>query len=258
MRERGDCTVLHEPFLNFYYAQRAGRALPLHELDKEDMPDDYPGVRDRLLAAADAGPVFFKDMSYYVVPSIFSDPGFSSRLINVFLIRDPRRSIASYYKLDPSFTLAEVGLEAQWAHSLISMRPAMCRLWSVLKTYRPTRAVRLKGFGTMLAWTTWTTPFNGNPDRSRRVGKESLVGMAMCWLQPASQLRKTIRKICSTQLRKRHLIYGNSFPIMRFTTKCWPTPFRAESKVAEKNGGERLRLGIDFGRSPLTLPSTSL
>ena len=116
MRERGDCAVLHEPFLNFYYAQRAGRALPLHEQDREDMPNDYPGVRDRLLDNANAGPLFFKDMSYYVVPLIFSDPGFSSRLINVFLIRDPRRSIASYYKLDPGFTLAEVGLEAQWKH----------------------------------------------------------------------------------------------------------------------------------------------
>jgi hypothetical protein len=60
--------------------------------------------------------VFFKDMSYYVVPQIFADPAFSRRLINTFLIRDPLRSIVSYYKLDPDVTMAEIGIDAQWQH----------------------------------------------------------------------------------------------------------------------------------------------
>lgn len=116
MRERGDCTVFHEPFLGYYYSRRAQRTLPLHRSEQEQMPDTYAGVCETLLAAGRSGPVFFKDMSYYVVPPILSDPSFCERLVNVFLIRDPRRSIASYYKLDPQMTLPEIGLEAQWQH----------------------------------------------------------------------------------------------------------------------------------------------
>lgn len=116
MRERGDCRVFHEPFLGYYYSRRTERALPLHHTDREQMPDTYEAVRDALLVAGRSGPVFFKDMSYYIVPPILSDPDFSERLVNVFLIRDPRRSIASYFKLDPLMTLPEIGLEAQWRH----------------------------------------------------------------------------------------------------------------------------------------------
>ena len=115
MRERGDCTVFHEPFLADYYLHRAIRQMPMLDEDATK-PQDYEAVRAMLLQAAGDTPVFFKDMSYYVVPRIFEDEGFARRLCNVFLIRDPRRSIASYYKLDPDLTLQEIGIEAQWQH----------------------------------------------------------------------------------------------------------------------------------------------
>lgn len=115
MRERGDCTVFHEPFLVDYYLHRAVRQMPMLDEDGAK-PQDYDEVRAMLLSSADDTPVFFKDMSYYVVPRIFEDERFARRLCNVFLIRDPRRSIASYYKLDPELTLQEIGLEAQWQH----------------------------------------------------------------------------------------------------------------------------------------------
>jgi len=115
MRERGDCTVFHEPFLVDYYLHRAVGEMTMLEEDKTK-PRDYEAVRAMLLGAADDGPVFFKDMSYYVVPRIFEDAAFARRMRNVFLIRDPRRSIASYYKLDPDFSSEEVGIEAQWQH----------------------------------------------------------------------------------------------------------------------------------------------
>ena len=113
MRERGDCTVFHEPFLVDYYLHRAVGEMVMLEEDNTK-PRDYEAVRAMLLDAAAAGPVFFKDMSYYVVPRIFEDAGFARRMRNVFLIRDPRCSIASYYKLDPAFSLEETGIEAQW------------------------------------------------------------------------------------------------------------------------------------------------
>ncbi len=125
MRERGDCRVLHEPFLVDYYLHRSMREMPMLDEDRAKAKD-YESVRAEILGAADAGPVFFKDMSYYVVPRIFEDAAFAARLCNVFLIRDPRLSIASYHKLDPDLTLAEVGIEAQWTH--------LCFLRDELKT----------------------------------------------------------------------------------------------------------------------------
>ena len=60
MRERGDCAVLHEPFLGYFYRRRAGRSLPLHLDEQENMPDTYEGVRAMVLEAGEAGPLFFK------------------------------------------------------------------------------------------------------------------------------------------------------------------------------------------------------
>jgi hypothetical protein len=55
-------------------------------------------------------------MSYYVLPRLLEDRALAERLTHTFLIRDPVKSILSYYKLDPDLTLEEVGLEAIWTH----------------------------------------------------------------------------------------------------------------------------------------------
>ncbi|MRX49380.1 hypothetical protein GI374_02745 [Paracoccus sp. S-4012] len=115
MRERGDLDCLHEPFMYDYYVHRARREMPHFEA-QDDHPTRYEDIRDMLLARAEAGPVFFKDMSYYVMPQILEDRAFGGRLRNAFLIRNPIASIASYYKLDPELTLEEIGLAAQWRH----------------------------------------------------------------------------------------------------------------------------------------------
>ena len=69
-----------------------------------------------MLERAEKAPVFAKDMSYYVIPEILEDLEFCRRVRHCFLIRNPLRSIMSYYKLDNSVTLAEIGIEAQWRH----------------------------------------------------------------------------------------------------------------------------------------------
>jgi len=115
MRGRGDCDCRHEPFLYDYYVARRVRPLPHFDPDP-DRPARYEEIRDDLLKAAERRPVFFKDMSYYVVPRLFDDPDFATGMVNVFLIRDPRRSILSYHRLDPGLTREEVGLEAQARH----------------------------------------------------------------------------------------------------------------------------------------------
>lgn len=115
MRQRGDMTVYHEPFMADYYTHRAARPFAMLETGGKTWVD-YPVMRDRIVQAATIRPVFFKDMSYYVLPRLPKDPEFAERCHNLFLIRDPRRTIASYWKKDPEFSLEEVGLEAQWHH----------------------------------------------------------------------------------------------------------------------------------------------
>lgn len=115
MRERGDLDCAHEPFMYDYYVHRAVREMPHFDV-QPDHPVSYIDIRNDLLRRAEAGPVFFKDMSYYVMPHLLEDAEFGAALTNIFLIRDPQAAIASYFKLDPEATLDEIGLEAQWAH----------------------------------------------------------------------------------------------------------------------------------------------
>ncbi len=115
MHERGDCKVFHEPFLAYHYLHQRADSMPM--LDTElAQPRDYTEIRQQLLEAGERLPVFFKDMSYFAIDALLQDEHFCRRLCNVFLIRDPRRSIASYYKLDATVSLTEIGLDAQWRH----------------------------------------------------------------------------------------------------------------------------------------------
>lgn len=115
MRERGDLDCHHEPFMYDYYVHRKVREMPHFEAEA-DRPLSYEAVRDMLLERAEVGPVFIKDMSYYVMPRILDDRLLAPRLVNCFLIRNPVASILSYFKLDPDVTCEEIGLEAQADH----------------------------------------------------------------------------------------------------------------------------------------------
>lgn len=115
MRERGDFDCLHEPFLHYYYLERSDKKLQFFESEQEH-PTSYAETRDMIFARAQQGPVFAKDMSYYVLPEILEDVEFCRRIRHCFLIRNPLRSIMSYYKLDNDVDLYEIGIEAQWQH----------------------------------------------------------------------------------------------------------------------------------------------
>lgn len=115
MRERGDFDCLHEPFLHYYYLERSGKPLP-HFDSEQEHPTSYAQTRDMILDRAEQAPVFAKDMSYYVIPELLEDHDFCRRVRHCFLIRNPLRSILSYYKLDNSVGLEEIGIEAQWQH----------------------------------------------------------------------------------------------------------------------------------------------
>lgn len=113
MVERGDLRALHEPFIYLYYVGDAKKSLA-HFEPLPSHPTSYAGIRRMILEAAEREPLFVKDMCYYVIDYVLDDADFLGRLKNTFLIRDPARSIASYYRLDPAFTVEEVGIEAQW------------------------------------------------------------------------------------------------------------------------------------------------
>lgn len=113
MRERGDLTCFHEPFMYYYYVHLGHRHFPHHEVDP-DHPTGFREIWRMLREAAESGPVFFKDMAYYVWPEMRNHPALARSIRHAFLIRDPRRSIPSYHRLDPEVTLDEIGLEAEW------------------------------------------------------------------------------------------------------------------------------------------------
>ena len=113
MRARGDLECLHEPFMYDYYINRSKRQMP-HFDAQDDHPRSYDQIRGMILAKAERGPVFFKDMAYYVVPHLLDDAEFAGRISHRFLVRDPRAAIVSYAKLDPQVTREEIGIEAQW------------------------------------------------------------------------------------------------------------------------------------------------
>lgn len=115
MRERGDFTCFHEPFMYLYYVGDAKKVMP-HFHVPDGTPTSYHDIRAMLITAARKGPVFFKDMSYYILDRMQEDSEFTDRITHTFLIRDPAKSIISYHKLDPDFSLEEVGIETQFHH----------------------------------------------------------------------------------------------------------------------------------------------
>lgn len=116
MRSRGDFDCLHEPFMYDYYVNRSRKEMP-HFNAIDGHPRSYEDIRRMIFTRAENGPVFFKDMSYYVVPHVLKDDAFLDRVTHSFLIRDPKASILSYARLDPGILLEEIGLEAQWRHA---------------------------------------------------------------------------------------------------------------------------------------------
>ena len=119
MRERGDLTCFHEPFMYDYYLNRSPRMMPKFD-PIPDQRRSYSETWEMVFEAAEAGPVFFKDMSYYHLPQLYDDPERSNRLINIFLIRDPRRVLASYDQKRRAPELSDIGIEQQAEQSSVA------------------------------------------------------------------------------------------------------------------------------------------
>jgi hypothetical protein len=107
MAERGDCTVLHEPFS---YLVMHGHT-------------DVGGTRARSgpelikLLLDLPGPVFMKETTGVRYPEFVATPDFLARtdflddVTHTFLIRDPRETIPSYLRLEPDAATERIGFE---------------------------------------------------------------------------------------------------------------------------------------------------
>lgn len=102
--ERGDHQVFDEPFsLRYYYSceRRSDRF-------DQTLPDsDLLSILARLRAAAQVGPVFVKDMAYYLDDVLGEE--LLAGFVNSFLVREPTAAIASFAREWPDLTEEEAG-----------------------------------------------------------------------------------------------------------------------------------------------------
>lgn len=99
MRERGDFTVLHEPFSHL--ANYGSTTIDGKEIHAE---------RELLeVLRTIPGPVFFKDTTDFHYLNLLQDTEFLGAATHTFLIRHPRQAIESHYALHPGLNRDEIG-----------------------------------------------------------------------------------------------------------------------------------------------------
>lgn len=111
MIERGDVTVLHEPFL----AIEQGEPVSLPAAGGATVR--VTSGPELVSALADPGrerPAFVKEVLDYRYDYVFAHPGELAWMTHVFLVRDPRPTISSHYAMKPAVTCPEIGYEWQW------------------------------------------------------------------------------------------------------------------------------------------------
>ena len=111
MAERGDVTVLHEPFL------------ALTQGETVRVPDPAGGtataasereLADCVAALRQVRPVFVKEVLDYRYDFVFGQPDEIAFMTHTFLVRDPRHAISSHYAVKPTVTCPEIGYEWLW------------------------------------------------------------------------------------------------------------------------------------------------
>jgi len=110
---RADTVVVDEPLYGYYLAS-TGIAHPGREEILRSMPVTWPEVIDNLADGelpAGKTVLYAKHMTHHLLSEVDRDRLAGMR--HAFLIRDPRRLLASYAKVRDTPTLADLGLEQQ-------------------------------------------------------------------------------------------------------------------------------------------------
>jgi hypothetical protein len=109
---RKDCVVIDEPFYAAYLAQ-TGLDHPGRVDILTSQPQGWRDVADALCVDEPAALYYQKHMTQHILPDM--DLSFTESFSNCFLIREPRRIIASYARVRAEFTLDELGFSQQAA-----------------------------------------------------------------------------------------------------------------------------------------------
>jgi hypothetical protein len=110
---RPDTVVVDEPLYGYYLAE-TGIAHPGRDEILESMPVAWPEVVEQLTSGplpAGRSVYYQKHMTHHLLPGIGRSR--LAGLRHAFLIRDPRRLLASYARVRDTPTLADLGLEQQ-------------------------------------------------------------------------------------------------------------------------------------------------
>jgi hypothetical protein len=111
MKQRGDFHTFHEPFGQSYYLSEDRKSTrAIDQAPRADM--NYRAILDMLESHKGECSVFIKDLSYHL-EGVYNEE-FLSHFHNVFLIRDPAKTLPSLYSLLPDFTEDEVGYDTQY------------------------------------------------------------------------------------------------------------------------------------------------
>jgi hypothetical protein len=110
---RKDSCVVDEPLYG-YYLKQSGLTHPEGDQIIRSMDCDWRSVVSDLCGRkpGDCSVYYQKHMTHHILPAV--DLAFTEKLRNCFLIREPRKIIASYLRVRPDFELEELGFPQQW------------------------------------------------------------------------------------------------------------------------------------------------
>lgn len=133
--QRQSCTVVDEPFYA-HYLKRTGVDHPGREKTIASMSTD-PNlvIKNVILGDYLTEEVYIKNMGHHLLDVDFD---FLSGLTNMFLVRDPKRIIASFTKVIPDITIMDIGLKHQfevWKYLVeeLGQNPVVVDTGNVLK-----------------------------------------------------------------------------------------------------------------------------
>jgi Sulfotransferase domain len=148
MAERGDLTVLHEPFSNLN---------DYGETDADGRTFDSPATLLAWLRNETRGRgVFLKETMDHQYDEVLADRRFLAEARHAFLIRRPEEIAASYYALFPPMTINAIGMER-----LCEMRTAISNAGGTLPVVIDSDDLVTRPAATMAAYfATVGLPFN--------------------------------------------------------------------------------------------------
>lgn len=106
MSQTSQFKVVGEPFIDVY------KKSLLSSEDLSSAQNEFDETCNTLLTESSTVKTFVKDMGYHAYP--FISKQFIAAINNTFLIRDPKLSIPSLYRMRADFAEAETGFEGQY------------------------------------------------------------------------------------------------------------------------------------------------